>query len=157
MKLRPALRLALTVGFLCLAPALLWGADPPDKGKGHRTHAKVKCAQEKWELTPNSLGSFPVLLMKTNALVDVDLRLAGVSSGQLAIVTARDGGNITAESANQGKGGKGGVSTGHVIRTRVQGGGRISFQFAYGASLHNQRVTVDVAGRQLVFEFHVHP
>lgn len=144
---------------LCLSPALLWGADSPDKGKGkgHRTHAKVKCDQEKWELVPSSLGMFPVLLTKTNAPVEVDLRVAGAPVGQLAIVTVRDGGRVTADSSNGGKAGNNGASTGPVVRTRVQGAGRIPFQFAFGTSLHNQRVTVDVGGKQLVFEFHVHP
>lgn len=152
---------------LCLAPVLLWGADPPGKGKGNQgkqTHvsAKIRSGQEKWELTPNSQGIFPRLNMASNAPVEVEMRIPLVPEGTLAVVSVRDGGNVSATvpADQHGKGkGKGGhqTVTGVVVRPRVEHHGRLQFTFLYGPSLHFQRVTVDIGQQQHVFDFHVHP
>lgn len=165
MKLRSCLLLCAT---LCLTPALLWGADPPDKGKGKgnqgkQTHvsAKIKAGKEKWELTPNSLGIFPRLNMASNAPVEVEMRFPLVPEGTLAVVSARDGGRVSARGPDDdGKGkGKGGsqMAAGGVVRPRVDSHGRLQFTFLYGSSLHFQRVTVALGKQQHVFDFHVHP
>lgn len=164
MNLRPCLLLCVTLT-LTLLPVL--AADPPGKGKGNQgkqTHvsAKIRAGQEKWELTPNSQGIFPRLNMASNAPVEVEMRIPLVPEGTLAVVSVRDGGNVSASVPDDGKGkgkGKGGdqTVTGVVVRPRVQPHGRLQFTFLYGPSLHFQRVTVDIGQRQHVFDFHVHP
>ncbi len=172
MNLRTCLLLVLTCS-PCLTPTLLWGADPPDKGKGNKgkqTHisAKIKAGEQKWELTPSSLGIFQRLNMTNTVPVEVEIRYPQVAAGILAVVSVRDGGSVSASVTQNGEGdgkgkdkgkGKGGnqTVTGLVVRPRVDEDGKLKFTFLYGSSLHFQRVTVDIGKQQLVFDFHVHP
>lgn len=166
MKLRSCL-LLVTVACLSLCPALLWGADPPDKGKGNKgkqTHvsAKITAGKEKWEMTPNSLGVFRRINMTNTVPVEVEMRIPVAPEGTLAVVSARDGGRVSASVPDDGKGkgkGKDGqqTATGRVVRPRLDSHGRLEFTFLYGADLHYQRVTIDLGPKQYVFDFHVHP
>lgn len=169
----PLLLLALACS-LSLTPTLLWGADPPDKGKGNKgkqTHvsAKIKAGKEKWELTPNSLGIFQRLNMTNKEPVEIEMRFPQVPVGTLAVVSVRDGGKVSAsvpdDDGGKGKGkgksdgkGKGDnqTVTAAVVRPRVDENGKLQFTFLYGPGLHFQHVTVDIGKQQHVFDFHVH-
>lgn len=165
MKLRPCLLLCVAIA-CSLLPAL--AADPPDKGKGNQgkqTHvsAKITAGKEKWELTPNSLGVFQRLNLTNKEPVEVEMRFPQVPEGTLAVVSVRDGGQVSANVSVDGKGkgkgeSKGGKQTvtGPVVRPRVDESGKLKFTFLFGSSLHFQRVTVDIGRQQHSFDFHVH-
>lgn len=154
MNLRPCALLCITL--VCsLLPALA-----AEKGKQESVSATLKCGKQKWNLSPNVLGIFPVVITQKNLPVEIEIRYPQASEGSLVVIAARDGGNLIALAPGDGKGkGKGGgqTVTGATVRTRVPDNRKVEFTFSYGAEFHHQRITVDIGGDRKTFEFHYHP
>lgn len=137
-------------------PAL--AADPPDKGKSksksNLIFAKLKSGDQKWELVPNGLGNFPVVITKTNTPVEIEMVYPSAQAEKLAVVTIRDDGWLTS-AGNSGNGNGNPGTPSSILRDRVGNNGRLRFTFHYSKSEHGQHVTIKVGSVFHSFEFHV--
>ena len=144
------LLLTLTFSFL---PALA-----ADKGKGkagtNQVVAKLQTGKQKWVLSPDGFGNFPVVITVTNKSIEIELTYPGGQEGQLAVATIRDAGTLTGKD-NQGKGKGNDSAPVSILRDRLDKQGRLRFTFHYGINHHAQHVTVKVGQQVHAFEFHV--